>query len=139
MVTKIYARLFLQPIIYAFKLHQGKTVISPITDRHLYLLVILHVICMSLICHSYSIVCHFCVTRISFVCHSYVDRMYSYVIRMSLLCTRMSLVCHSYVLVCHSYVLLFHSYVIRMPLVCTRMSLVCVFTMNQILSLKRML
>ena len=53
----------------------------------------------------------FACTRMSFVCHSYVIRMYSYGTRMSSVCTRMSFVCHSYVLACHSYV--------------TRMSFVC--------------
>ena len=116
--TKIYARLFLQPIIHVFKIHQGKTVISSIKGTHLYLLVILHLIRMSLICHS-------CVTRISFVCHSYVNRMYSYIIRMSLVCTRISFICQSSVFVCHSYVTRMYSYVIRMSHVCTRMSSVC--------------
>ena len=92
-------------------------------EKHIYLLVILHVIGMLLIYHLYLIVCHFCVTRVSFVCHSYVYRMYSYVIRMSLVCTRMSFVCHSYVFVCHSYVLVCYSYVTRIYLHVIRMYL----------------
>ena len=88
---------------HAFKVHKGKTVISSIAVRHLYLLLTLHVIRLSLVCHSYLIVCHFCVTEVSFVCHSYVNRMYSYLIR---------------------YVVVYHSYVIRIPFVWTRMSLV---------------
>ena len=101
--------------------------------------IISHVVRMSFICthmslvyHSYNLVCHPYVTRMSsvchsyvLVCHSYVTRMYSYVIRMSLVCTRMSSVCHSYVLVCHPYVTRMLSYVIRMSLVCTRLSIVC--------------
>ena len=72
--------------------------------------------CMLLVYHSYLIVCHFFVTRVSFVCHSYANRMYSFVIRISL-CTRMSLVCHSYIFESHSYVF-------RISLVWTRMSFV---------------
>ena len=87
---------FLQPVIYAFKIHQGKTVISSMTGRYLYLLDILHVICISL------------------VCHLYVSRLYSFVTRMPLVYIRMSFVCHPY-----------YSYIIRIPLVCTRMSHVC--------------
>ena len=56
------------------------------------------------------------VTRMSLVCHPYVNRLYSYVIRMAL-------VCHPYVFVCHLYVTHIYSYV-------TRMSVVCGFTMN---------
>ena len=63
-----------------------------------------------------SIVC----TRMPFVCHSYVTRMYSYVILISLVCTHMLFVCHSYVFVNHLY-----SCAIGMSLVCTRMSSVC--------------
>ena len=54
---------------------------------------ILHVICMSIECHSYVL-----------VCHRYVTRMYSYVIRMPLVCTGMSTICQLYVLVLHPYV-----------------------------------
>ena len=87
-----------------------------------------YVICMLLECQSY-------ITRISFLCYSYVlVSMYSnvvlchsYVIRMSLVCilshsvslvstrlslayTRMSFVCHSYVLVCTRMSFVCHSY-----------------------------
>ena len=139
---------------HAFKVHKGKTVISSIAVRHLYLLLTLHVIRLSLVCHSYLIVCHFCVTGVSFVCHSYVNRMYSYLIRyvvvyhsyviripfvwtrMSLVyrsyelvsrsyVTRVSFVRHSHVFVCHLYVSRMYWYVIRMSLTCTRISLVC--------------
>ena len=47
------------------------------------------------------------VIGMSIACHSYVTRMYSYV----------SSVCHWYVLVCHPYVTRMYSYVIRMTLV----------------------
>ena len=67
----------------------------------------------------------FVCTRMSFVYHPYVTRMYSYIIRMSLVCIRMSFVCHSYILACHSHVTRMYSYVIRMSLLCTRMSFVC--------------
>ena len=60
----------------------------------------------------------------SFVCNSYVNRMYSYA-------TRMSLVCHSYVTRMHSYALVFHLYVNRMYSYVIRMLLVCGFTMNR--------
>ena len=90
--------------------------------------IILHVICMSFVCHSYVLVCDLYVIRMSSVCHSYV-------IHISLVCTCMSSVCHSYVLICHPYVTRMNSYVTRMSLVCqlyvTRMSLVCGFTMNR--------
>ena len=129
-------------MIHAFKVYQGKAVISSITGktylsasyfaRHWYVTHISFVFnCMSFLCHP-SIICVslVCLSYV-LVCHSYVPRMYSYVIRMSLVCIRMSLVCtrmlfvcHSYILACHSYVLVCHSYVT------TRMSLVCVFTMN---------
>ena len=119
---EIFAWLFLHPLIDAR--HQGKTVISSVTGKHL--LIILRVIFMVPVCHSYLILCHLCVTWVSFVwlvcqsyvllCHSYIPRMYSYVICMSFLCIRMSLICHSSVLVCHSHVIciLFvcHSYVL---------------------------
>ena len=45
--------------------------------------IILHVICMSFVCHSYVL-----------VWHPYITLMYSYVTRMSLACTRMSSLCH---------------------------------------------
>ena len=80
--------------------------------------------------------CHPYVTRVSFVCksyvlvcHPYVTRMYSYVIRMSLVCTRMSSVCHLYVLVCHPYVTRMYLYVTPMYWYVIRRSLVCGFTM----------
>ena len=59
---------------------------------------------MSFLCHSYVTRMYSYVIRMSLACHPYITRMYSYVIRMSLVCTRMSPVCHSYVLVCHLYV-----------------------------------
>ena len=58
------------------------------------------------------------VIRKSFICHSYVNRMYSYV-------TIMSFVCHSYLLVCHWYVTHMCSYVIYMYLYVIPMSFVC--------------
>ena len=103
------------------------------STKHLYLLFILHVICMLLVYHSYLIVCHFFVTRLSFVCHSYANRMYSFVIRISL-CSRMSLVCHSYIFESHSYVTRMYSYVFRMSLVWTRMSFVYVTRMYSYVS-----
>ena len=66
---------------------------------------------MSFVCHSYVLVCHLYVTRMSSVCHSYV--------------TCMSSVCDSYILVCHPYVTRMYSYVIRMSLVCTLVSSLC--------------
>ena len=89
--------------------------------------------CMLLVYHSYLIVCHFFVTRVSFVCHSYANRMYSFVIRISL-CSRMSLVCHSYIFESHSYVTRMYSYVFRMSLVWTRMSFVYVTRMYSYVS-----
>ena len=79
---------------------------------------------MSFVCHSYVLVCHLHATSMCshyymhvLECHPYVTRMY--IIRMSLVCTRMSLVwtrMYSYVirvsLVCHPYVFLCHSYVV---------------------------
>ena len=70
---------------------------------------------LSLVYHSYVLVCHPYVIRISLLCHPSVTRMlfvcarvlsvslvyHWYVIHMSLVCTRMSSVCHSYLLVCH--------------------------------------
>ena len=75
---------------------------------------------MSFVCHSYVLVCHSCVL----VCPPYITRIYSCIILMSLVCTRISSVCRSYVLVCHPYVTHMYQYVIRM-------SLVCGFTMNR--------
>ena len=108
--------------------------------RHLYLIVILHIICMSLVCHLHLILCHSLCSRMPFSCHSYVIRMpfvctpmsfiyhsyvlvcHSYVICISLICICMSLVWHPYVLVlsfvCHSYVRICHSFIIRYVLVC---------------------
>ena len=106
------------------------------TGRHLCLLLILHIIRMSLVCHSYLIVCHWYVTRMSivnrmsFLCHLNVLLCYSSTIYVYLYVTRTSLVCHSHVFVCHSFDTRMYSYAIRMSLVCTRTSLVCVFTMN---------
>ena len=125
------------------------------TGRHLYLLVILHVIrmslvfnCMSLLCHSLCshipFACHSCVIHMPFVCtlmsfvyssyilvcHSDVILMYLYIICMSHLCTRISVVCHSYILVYHWYVTGTYLYVINISLLYGRMSLVCVFIMN---------
>ena len=55
--------------------------------------IILHVIRMSLVSHSYVLVCHSYVirmllvcARMSPVCQSYVSRVYSYITRMSLVC-----------------------------------------------------
>ena len=140
-VTKIYARLFPQPLIDAFKIHQEKTVIHSVTGRHLYMLVILHIICMSLVYHSHLIVncnCrpmsaeyYLCATRmpiVCFVCHSLRSRMsfarHSYVIRMRFLCTH-SCTIHLYLyvllisLVCYLHVTRLYSYVTRMSLVFT--------------------
>ena len=84
---------------------------------------------MSLGCHSYLPVCHQYVTRI----HSYVIRIHSHAIHMSLVFTRVSFICHSYVLVCYSYVTRMlsvrHSYVLVCHPYVTRMLLVCDFTM----------
>ena len=70
--------------------------------------------------HLYDVlVCHLYVTRrcaYLMVCHSYVLVYHSHV-------TRMSSVCHLHVLVCHPVCHLDRlSYVTRMPLVCTSMS-----------------
>ena len=119
---KLTQDFFLQLIIHAFKVHQGKTVISSMTGRHLYKLVILHVIRMSHACHSYLLVCYSYFTRISIVCHSYVNLMYTYAICYVVVChshgTHISFVCHLYELVCHSYTTHMYLYVIRMSLVC---------------------
>ena len=88
--------------------------------RHLYLRAILRIICMSLMCHLYLIVCHSYVTQILFFCHSYINRMSSYVILYLG-------VCHLYVLLYHLYTIHMYLYVIRMTLLCTCMSPVCVF------------
>ena len=104
---------------------------------------------MSFVCHSYNICFYSYVTRIPFVCHSYVFtyviRMYPNVIHISLVCTPVSSVCYSYLLVCHvaplvytrlswygthmcSYVVYatrMYSNVIGMSLVCTGVSSVC--------------
>ena len=69
---------------------------------------------MSLIYHSYVL-----------VCHPFVTNIYSCIVRMALVCTCVSSVCHSYVLVCHPHITRLYSYAIRMSLVCTRMSFVC--------------
>ena len=66
--------------IHAFKIHQGKIVISSITGRHLYLQIILHVIRMSLV---FCIKLH--VTPMS-------PKYHFYVTRVSIVCTRMSFV-----------------------------------------------
>ena len=50
-VTKIYAQLFLQPIIHVFKVHQRKTVISSVAGSDLYLLFARHL--YLIVCHSY--------------------------------------------------------------------------------------
>ena len=94
------------------------------TGRHLYLLVILYVIRMSLtsVCHLYLIVCISLLSypKIIFV-SSYFNRVYSYVIRYVVVChshvTHMSFVCHSYKFVCHSYVT-------HMSRICTSISFV---------------
>ena len=49
------------------------------------------------VCHSYVTCMYSYITRMSLVCYPYVTRLYLYAIRMSLVCTRMSSVCHSYV------------------------------------------
>ena len=69
---------------------------------------------LSLVYHSYVLVCHPYVIRISLLCHPYVICMCSCVIRV----TRISLVCYP-------YVTRMYSYVIRMSLVSTRMSSLC--------------
>ena len=61
----------------------------------------------------------------SFVCHSYVKRMYSYVTHMSYRCYSNVFVCHLYFTCMCSYIICMYSYVIRMSLVCTRISSVC--------------
>ena len=60
--------LFLQPIIHAFNVHQGKTVISSITGRYLHLSSFTCTF-MSLVCYSYGTQI---ASRMSLVCHSYV-------------------------------------------------------------------
>ena len=106
------------------------------TGRHLYLLVILYVIRMSLtsVCHLYLIVCisHLSYPKIIFV-SSYFNRVYSYVIRYVVVChshvTHMSFVFHLYntrmPFVYHSYVLICHSYLTRMSFVCHSYKFVC--------------
>ena len=105
------------------------------TGRHLYLLVILYVIRMSLtsVCHLYLIVCISLLSypKIIFV-SSYFNRVYSYVIRYVVVChshvTHMSFVFHLYntrmPFVYHSYVLICHSYLTRMSFVCISISFV---------------
>ena len=105
------------------------------TGRHLYLLVSLYVIRMSLIsvCHLYLIVYHSYLTQKSFLCHSYFNRVYSYVIRYVVVyhshVTHMSFVFHLYntrmPFVYHSYVLICHSYLTRMSFVCHSYEFVC--------------
>ena len=105
------------------------------TGRHLYLLVILYVIRMSLtsVCHLYLIVYHSYLTQKSFLCHSYFNRVYSYVIRYVVVyhshVTHMSFVFHLYntrmPFVYHSYVLICHSYLTRMSFVCHSYEFVC--------------
>ena len=71
-------------------------------------------ICMSFVCQSYVLSCHW-----YFICMSLL-----YACKSSV-CTRTPFVCHSYLLVCRLYATRMYSYVIRM-------SLVCGFTMNYI-------
>ena len=92
----------------------------PIAFTSMSLVIYSYVICISLICHSYTINMYLHIICMSLMCHLYVTCMYSYATRMSLVCTGMSFVCHSYVLVCtrmsfecHSYVPVCHSYVTR--------------------------
>ena len=69
---------------------------------------------LSLVYHSYVLVCYPYFTHMSLVCYLYVLVCYpchSYV-------TGMLSICHSYVLVCHPYVTRIYSYVILMSLVC---------------------
>ena len=70
---------------------------------------------MPFVGHSYVLVCHLYVIRMSLIYHPYI--------------ARMSSVCHLYVLVCHPYVTrmlpVYHSHITYMSLVCTCMSLVC--------------
>ena len=109
---------------------------------------------MSFVCHSYNICFYSYVTRIPFVCHSYVFtyviRMYPNVIHISLVCTPVSSVCYSYLLVCHvapllytrlswygnrmcSYVVVCHSYVLECHRYVTRMYW-CVIRMSLVRS-----
>ena len=69
---------------------------------------------MSFVSHSHVLVCNGMSLTCSItwsVCHSYVLVYHPYV-------TRMSYVCLSYVLVCHTYVSYIYSYMIRMSHVC---------------------
>ena len=50
-----------------------------------------------LVCYPYVTRMYSYITRMSLVCYPYVTPLYLYAIRMSLVCTRMSSVCHSYV------------------------------------------
>ena len=112
---------------HTFKVHQGKTVISLMIYRHLCLLAILHVILMSLVCHSYAIFMYlytilipFISMCMSFVCHSFilVCHLYALICHTYAPCinfvTCMSIIFHSYVLVCHSYVTRMYSYATHM-------------------------
>lgn len=88
------------------KLHQEKTVIFSVTDRHTHLLIISYVICTSPLCHSYVIECHLNITP-----------MCLYVIPVPLLCSRVSFVCQLYVLISRLNASHMGSYVIPMSLV----------------------
>ena len=63
--------------------------------------------CISLLYHP-NIIC------VSLVCQSYIHVCHSYTIDMYLHAIRMSFVCHSYVTRMYSYVTLIYSYVTRM-------------------------
>ena len=76
---------------------------------------------MSLVYHSYVLICHSYDTCVSFVCISMLLVSHSYVLICHSYVTRMSIVCHSYLLVCHSYALVRHSYVGRSYSYVTRM------------------
>ena len=149
-VTTIYARLFLQSIIYAFKVHQSKTVISSITGRHLFLLAFFanywfvtrmsfvfncmslrwqpNIMCVSLACQSYVIVCQSLCIRMPFACHSYVIRMpfvCNRIVCIHLYTTHMYMYVNCMSLVCHFYINRMYLCINRMSLVWNCMSFVC--------------
>ena len=87
----------------------------------------MHLISMSLLCHSNVLVCYSHNINISLACNLYVFVYHSYVINMST-------VWHSYVLVYYPHAirmsLLYQSHIIRMQLLCNHMSLAYVFNMK---------
>ena len=120
------------------KVHQWKTVLSWMTSKYANYSVFIcmrsyvtsiyvHVICMSLLCHSNVFVCYSHNTNMSLAYNLHVFAYHLYVINMST-------VSHSYVLVYYPHAirmsLLYQSYTILMQLVCNHMSLTCVFYMK---------